>query len=81
MVYQFYTLLNFDFIMIYIINEILVLLKITGIMLKLIFSNAFLRSLIDFYFLKKLIFFRTYNDEKFKVWKKKTKAKNRRPHY
>ena len=39
------SLLNFNFAMIYIIHKILVLLKIN---LKIVFLNAFLRSIIDF---------------------------------
>ena len=44
------SLLNFSFVMIYRICKKLVLLKTTIIILKIIFSNAFLRSMIDFYF-------------------------------
>ena len=33
----------------------------------IIFSNAFLRSTIKFYFLKKLIFVKIHNDEKSKA--------------
>ena len=40
-------LTNFRFVMIYIIHKMLALLKITLIILKIIFSNAFLRSIID----------------------------------
>ena len=40
-------LTNFRFLMIYIIHKMLALLKITLIILKIIFSNAFLRSIID----------------------------------
>ena len=35
------------------IRKVLELIKITRIILKIIFSNAFLRSIIDFYFFKK----------------------------
>ena len=48
MLQEFYTLLNFNFIIIYIIHKISVLLKITWIILKIIFSNGFSRSIIDF---------------------------------
>ena len=41
--------------MIYIIHKISVSLKITLITLKIVFSNAFLKSMTDFYFLKKII--------------------------
>ena len=61
------SLLNFSFLMIYRICKKLVLLKTTIIILKIIFSNAFLRSMIDFCFLKKINFFITYNDGKSKV--------------
>ena len=57
MLLQFYTLLNINFFMIYIIHKISVLLKITQISLKIQFSNAFSRSIIDLLFLKKLINF------------------------
>ena len=40
--------LQFNFTMIYIIHEILVLLKITAITLKLLFSDGLLRSIINF---------------------------------
>ena len=39
--------------MIYITHKIIILLKITWITLKIIFSNGFLRTVIDFYFFKK----------------------------
>ena len=44
------SLLNFSFVMFYRVCKKLVLLKTTIIILKIIFSNAFLRSMIDFYF-------------------------------
>ena len=50
-------MLQVNFSMIYIIHKILVLLKITRIL------KRFLRSIIDFFLKKKLIFFTTYNDE------------------
>ena len=40
--------LQFNFTMIYIIHEILVLLKMTAITLKLLFSDGLLRSIINF---------------------------------
>ena len=46
-----------NFIMIYVIHKISVLLKITGIL------RCFLRSIIDFYFKKIYIFFTTYNED------------------
>ena len=51
------SLLNFNFVTIQIIHKILVLIINTLIILKIIFSNAFLRSIIDFYFSKKNFFF------------------------
>ena len=42
------SLLNFSFVMIYIIREILVLLKNHLDFVKVTFSSAFLRSIIDF---------------------------------
>ena len=64
--------LIFSFVMIYIIHKMLVLLKITWIISKIILLNAFLRSIIDFYFLKKnLFFFIIYNDGKSKAWRRK----------
>ena len=41
------SLLNFGFIMIYTIHRNLVMIKITWIISKIIFSNAFLSSIID----------------------------------
>ena len=41
------SLLNFSFVMIYIIHKMLVLPKTHLNFLKVIFSNAFLRSIID----------------------------------
>ena len=48
-------LLNFNFVMIYIIYKILALLKSHLIILNIVFSNAFLK--IYFYFFQKKIFF------------------------
>ena len=60
------SLLSFCFVMIYIIHKMLKLLKITQITLyQITFPNAFLRSIIDFFFLN-IYFFTTYNDGKFK---------------
>ena len=53
-------MLQINFILIYIIHKISVLIKITRII------KCFLRSVIDFCFFKKIIFLATYNDEKFK---------------
>ena len=53
------SLLIFIFLMIYIIPEIFVLLKNHLILLRVVFLNPFLRSIIDFYFFK-LISFITY---------------------
>ena len=50
-------LLNFNFVMIYIIHKILALLKSHLIILNIVFSNAFLKIIIDFYFFQKKIFF------------------------
>ena len=55
-------MLQVNFIMIYIILEISVLLEITRIL------KQFLRSIIDF--LKKVIFFLTHNDKNFKARKR-----------
>ena len=41
-------LLNFNFVMIYIIHKMLTLIKNNLNYLKIVFSNAFLRSIIDF---------------------------------
>ena len=46
-------------------------LKITWIILKIIFSNAFFKSIIYFYFDKKIIFFVTYNDGESKAGRSK----------
>ena len=43
------SLLNFNFVMIYIIHKMLILPKITLIILKTVFSNAFLRGMIDLF--------------------------------
>ena len=43
------SLLNFNFVMIYIFHKSIVK-NIASITLKIVFSNAFLRSIIDFYF-------------------------------
>ena len=50
-------LLNFNFVMIYIIHKILALLKSHLIILNIAFSNAFLKIIIDFYFFQKKNFF------------------------
>ena len=57
------SLLNFNFVMIYIIHKMLV----TGIILKIIFLDAFLRGVIGFYFFKESIFFITCYDGKSKA--------------
>ena len=58
--------------MIYIIHKIWILLKITRIIWKIVFSNAFSRSMIDFYFFfkKNIVFFTTCNGETFKASKR-----------
>ena len=43
------SLLSFNFVMTYIIHKMLVLIKNHLNYQKIIFSNAFLRSIIDFY--------------------------------
>ena len=59
---------NFNFVMIYIIHKILALLKSHLIILNIVFSNAFLKIIIDFYFFQKKIFFSIlYNDGKSKA--------------
>ena len=46
------------------------------------FSNSFLRGIIDFnFFLKKLIFFTISNDGKFKVWRRKSKSRYKKSFY
>ena len=61
------SLLNFNFVMIYIIHKILVLLKDHLNYLKDNIFKYFLRSIIDFCFLKKIMFFIIYNDGKSKT--------------
>ena len=51
------SLLNFSLVMIYIIHKMLVLLKNTSIFLKMIFLNAFLKSLRSFYSFLSIFFF------------------------
>ena len=59
---------NFNFVMIYIIHKILALLKSHLIILNIVFSNAFLKIIIDFYFFQKKNFFSIlYNDGKSKA--------------
>ena len=66
-------LLNFNFVMIYIIYKILALLKSHLIILNIVFSNAFLKIIIDFYFFqKKIFFFPFYIMWKIQGLKKKT---------
>ena len=48
--------------MIYITYKMLALLKNHLNCLFILFSNAFLKSIIDFYFYRKKYFFTTYND-------------------
>ena len=47
--------------------------------MKIVYSNAFSRSIIDFHFFFYLIFFffTIYNDEKFKAWKRFNKKENK----
>ena len=51
------SLLNFKFVMIYIIHKMLVLCRNNLNFLNIIFWNAFLRSVIDFEFFKNKYFF------------------------
>ena len=67
MLQVFFTLLNFNFIMIFIIHKISVLLKNHLNYLKDSILKRLLRTIIEFYFLKKIILFTTYNDGKFKA--------------
>ena len=53
--------------MIYIIHKILALFKNHLNYFKVVFSKAFLRSIIDFHFFLKNYFFITYNDGKSKA--------------
>ena len=53
MLSQLSRLSHLSFIIIYLIHEISVSPKISQITLGMIFSNIFLRSIIDFYFFKK----------------------------
>ena len=57
--------------MTHIIHKILVLIKNHLNYLKENIFECFLRSIIDFYFFLNLIFFETYNNGKFKSWRKK----------
>ena len=57
-------LLNFDFVMIYIIHKMFVLLKNNLNYFKDTIFECFLRSITDFYFLENY-FFTTYNDGMF----------------
>ena len=62
------SLLNFNFVIIHIIHKILVLIKNHINYIKDNIFEFFLKSIIDFYFLKKKIFFFIiYNDGKSKV--------------
>ena len=65
------SLLNFNFAKIYVIHKILVLIKNHLSYLKDNIFEFFLRSIIDFYLFKKLIFFIIYNDGKSKVRRRK----------
>ena len=59
------SLLNFSFVIIYIIHKILVLLKNNLTHLKNSIFECFLRSITDFYFFQKNVFFITYNNGEF----------------
>ena len=62
------SLLNFNFVIIHIIHKILVLIKNHINYIKDNIFEFFLKSIIDFYFLKKnIFFFIIYNDGKSKV--------------
>ena len=56
MLSEFYALLNFSLMMIYIIHEISILLKITRIAQLIVFLNPFQRSIRLSLFLKKKFF-------------------------
>ena len=60
------SLKDFNFVMIHIIRKMLVLLKNHLNYFKDNISNDFLRSIIDFHFFKKSIFFKIYNNGNFK---------------
>ena len=59
------SLLNFNFVMIYLIHEMLVLLK-NNLNYLSIFECFFKECKIRLFFFLKIIFFTTCNDEKFK---------------
>ena len=60
-------ILNFNFVIIYIIYEMLVLFKNNLNYFKESIFKCFFRSIINFeFFLKKITFFITYNSAKFK---------------
>ena len=67
MLQVFFTLLDFNFIMVFIIHKISVLLKNHLNYLEDSILKRLLRTIIEFYFLKKIILFTTYNDGKFKA--------------
>ena len=74
MLKDFYTLVNFNFIKIYIIHKISVSLKITRITLKILFSNS---SLFSTFFLKTYFF---SEDKMMKGVRLEKVLKNRRQH-
>ena len=60
-------LLNFNLVIIYNINKMLLLLKSNLNYLKDNLFECFLRGIIDFYIFKKKFFFITYNHGKFSL--------------
>ena len=61
------SLLNLNFAMIHIIHKTLVLIKNHMNYLQDNIFECFLRSIINFHFLKKIVFLITYNDGKSKA--------------
>ena len=68
------SLLNFNFVMIYVIHKILVLLKNHLNYFKSSIYECFSKTIIDFYlFYRKAISFTIYNVGKSNAWKRKHK--------
>ena len=64
------SLLNFSFVMIYVIRKMLLLPKNHVNFLKDNIFESFLKKYNKILFFKKTTFFIIYNDEKFKAWRK-----------
>ena len=67
------SLWSFNFAMSYIIHKMLLFIKnnLNYLVIKIVFSNTFLKSILDFQIFLTIIFFIIYNNGKSTSWRRK----------